>query len=142
VASKIEDDPFQISVIHKNNAHKILGTMAERTISFNRYNKGLLVAAGRLNHDTIDGSIFVEFSARFRNLERLKFQNSQKTYYGDFCFINFIPEISTVVFGSVGPITEHDTFLDETDIKVPCAHKIRPRMRSHRRALLHTSRIM
>ncbi|MBV1901893.1 MAG: hypothetical protein KUG56_09485, partial [Kordiimonadaceae bacterium] len=42
----------------------------------------------------------------------IKFQNCDKTYYGEFRFVNFDADTCTVVFGSIGPIREVDTIDD------------------------------
>ena len=103
------DDGFEISVMKEGEEPRALGSMRESAITFNRYNKGLLIAAGKLTYDGDQNSVYMKFAARYRNKAHLKFRNSKKTYLGDFCFINFIPETQTVVFGSVGPVVEMDT---------------------------------
>lgn len=102
------EDVFEISVLKEGEEPRCLGTMRESAITFNRYNKGLLIAAGKLSYDDTQ-NMYMKFAARYRNKAQLKFRNSKKTYLGDFCFINFIPETQTVVFGSVGPVVEIDT---------------------------------
>ena len=51
-------------------------------------------------------SDLIEHAARYRNKARMEFRLKNKTYEGDFCFINFIPDTHTVVFGSVGAVIE------------------------------------
>lgn len=108
------DDEFEISVLKDSEEPRCLGTMRESAITFNRYNKGLLIAAGKLSYDGDQNSVYMKFAARYRNKAHLKFRNSKKTFFGDFCFINFIPETQTVVFGSIGPVVEMDTDRCET----------------------------
>lgn len=110
---------FEISLLKRNKDPEPLGSMDESAVTFNRYNKGLLIAAGRLHHNSIQASMFMKFAAKFRNLARLKFRSPEKTYFGHFCFINFIPETNTVVFGSVGPVVEMETEeCDKLDVDV------------------------
>ncbi len=113
-------DTYQICVLKDEQPSITLGTMAADSITFNRYNKGLLIAAGKLTSDDMQNDMFMTFSARFRNKAYMRFMGAEKTYFGDFCFINFIPETHTVVFGSVGPIIEVETAsLDDGDEDVP-----------------------
>ncbi|MEX0297576.1 MAG: hypothetical protein AB3N28_00800 [Kordiimonas sp.] len=112
-------DAYQICVLKDELPPITLGTMAADSITFNRYNKGLLIAAGKLTSDSIQHDVFMTFAARFRNKAFMKFTGAEKTYFGDFCFINFIPETHTVVFGSVGPVIEVETAsLDDSEDKL------------------------
>lgn len=103
------NDVFEICVMKEGEEPRCLGSMRESAITFNRYNKGLLIAAGKLSYDDTQNNAYMRFAAKFRNKAPLRFRNSKKTYFGDFCFINFIPETQTVVFGSIGPVLEIDT---------------------------------
>lgn len=103
---------FEISVLAHGKEPVALGTMPESAITFNRYNKGLLIAAGKISNTDAQQSMYMKFATQFGNTAQFKFQNIDKTYYGEFTFINFDPETFTVVFGSVSPIQEVDTIDD------------------------------
>lgn len=100
------NNTYTICVLRDNYPPLTLGSMREKAITFNRYNKGLLIAAGKLTSDDAQNDAFMTFAAKFRNKARMRFTGQEATYLGDFCFINFIPETHTVVFGSVGPVVE------------------------------------
>lgn len=106
------DKAFTISVLAPGKKPAYLGTMPENAISFNRYNEGLLVAAGKMTGTDPDQSMYMKFAAQFDKTVSIKFQNCNKTYYGEFRFVNFDADTCTVVFGSIGPIREVDTVDD------------------------------
>jgi len=99
--------------------------MEERHVTYNRYNEGLLIGAGKLHNSDMRREGFIDHGARYRNKAELEFRGKDRVFTGTFCFINFIPEIHTVVFGSIGPVhewcptkirplKEEDTLSDET----------------------------
>jgi len=97
---------YDIFLLKTGGEKQYLGQMPAKAISFNRYNEGLLVAAGKISNTNAEKSVFLHFSARFREKALLEFQSNEKAYEGDFSFINFDPETQIVVFGSVGPVKE------------------------------------
>mgnify|MGYP003677703617 CR=1 FL=1 len=110
------NDTYTICVLRDGYPPLTLGSMREKAITFNRYNKGLLIAAGKLTSDDTQNDAFMTFAAKFRNKARMRFTGPEATYLGDFCFINFIPETHTVVFGSVGPVvpaSRHLALIDQ-----------------------------
>lgn len=109
------DKTFEITVLKRGSEPLVLGTMPEEAITFNRYNEGLLIAAGKLSRNSLQTDAFMKFETLFRNKALMQFQGEEKTYFGEFCFINFIPETHTVVFGSVGPVIEVDTVSDSEE---------------------------
>lgn len=107
-------DTYQIYLMTDNQDKSFLGEMPDHAISFNRYNEGLLVAAGKISKTNTKQSVFMHFAAKFRDQATLEFKSSAKTHKGNFKFINFDPETQIVVFGSVGPVaTREHTCLDE-----------------------------
>lgn len=103
-------DTYQIYLIAEGQEKSFLGEMPNQAISFNRYNEGLLVAAGKISKTNTKQSVFMHFAAQFRDQAMLEFKSSTKTHKGNFSFINFDPETHIVVFGSVGAVAtrEHD----------------------------------
>lgn len=97
---------YEINMIHANGKKECLGFMEEKHVTYNRYNEGLLIGAGRLHNSDARRDVFCTFAARYRNKAELEFKSKNKAFQGTFCFINFIPESHTVVFGSVGPVYE------------------------------------
>ena len=81
--------------------------MEGRHVTHNRYNEGLLIGAGKLHNSDGQKKSFLSLSARYRNKAELEFKGEESTYRGIFCFINFIEETNTVVFGSIGPVKEY-----------------------------------
>lgn len=95
---------YTVNIIHPNGEKECLGDIAEKDVTYNRYNEGLLIGAGRLHSTDIQRTTFLEHAAKYRNKGRLEFVGVDRIYTGIFCFISFIPETHTVVFGSLGPV--------------------------------------
>jgi hypothetical protein len=114
---------YEINLTHDDGTKECLGHMEERHVTYNRYNEGLLIGAGKLHGSSIRRAAFLEHGARYRNKAQLEFKGKDKAFQGVFCFINFIPESHTVVFGSIGPVYEwcplNDRPLSEDDITPP-----------------------
>jgi len=100
------ENTYEINLLHTNGSKDCLGHMEERHVTHNRYNEGLLIGAGKLHNSDIQKQAFLRNSTLFRNTATLEFKGKNKTFRGTFCFINFIPETNTVVFGSIGSVTE------------------------------------
>jgi len=97
---------FEISIIHDDGSRDCLGHMEARHVTYNRYNEGLLIGAGKLLNTNQQKGMFLRHSTKYRNKAELEFRSREITYQGTFCFINFLPETNTVVFGSIGPVYE------------------------------------
>lgn len=97
---------YEIYVIHNDGSKDCIGHMEERHVTHNRYNEGLLIGAGRLHNSDLQKTTFLKLGALYRNKADLEFKGRQKTYRGEFCFINFIPETNTAVFGSISSVLE------------------------------------
>jgi len=97
---------FEINIIHEDGSKDCLGNMEARHVTYNRYNEGLLIGAGKLLNSSKQKKLFLKHSTKYRNKAELEFKSRDITYEGTFCFINFLPETNTVVFGSVGPVYE------------------------------------
>jgi len=97
---------YEINIIHSNGKKDCLGYMEEHHVTYNRYNEGLLIGAGKLHNSDMRREVFIEYGVRYRNKAELEFRGKNRVFTGTFCFINFIPEIHTVVFGSIGPVRE------------------------------------
>lgn len=95
---------YTVNIIHPNGEEECLGEILEKDVTYNRYNKGLLIGAGRLHSSDIQRETFIEHAAKYRNKGQLEFIGAQTIYTGIFCFISFVPENHTVVFGSIGPV--------------------------------------
>ena len=107
---------YEITIFRRDAPSLVVGTMLSEDITFNRYNEGLLIAAGKLSKHNLETETFLKFETLFRHTANMQFRGEEKTYTGDFCFINFIPESHIVVFGSTGPVTESETITEE-DLK-------------------------
>lgn len=116
-------DSYQIYLIADGQDKSFLGEMPNQAISFNRYNEGLLVAAGKINKTNTKQSVFMHFATQFRDQAMLEFKSRTKTHRGNFSFINFDPETHIVVFGSVGSVTtrEHDELNKKSVIQASIA---------------------
>jgi len=97
---------FEVNIIHANGSKECLGNMEARYVTYNRYNEGLLIGAGKLRNTSVQKEMFLKHATKYRNKAELEFKGQDIMYQGTFCFINFLPETGTVVFGSVGPVYE------------------------------------
>ncbi|MFC3050416.1 hypothetical protein [Kordiimonas pumila] len=95
-----------IYLLKDGSDRQYIGRMSKSDVSFNRYNEGLLVAAGKIFNTNVQESVFLKFSAQFQEKAELEFKTFDTSYTGDFSFINFDEETQIVVFGSLGAITE------------------------------------
>lgn len=104
---------YEITIFRRDAPPLVVGTMLAEDITFNRYNEGLLIAAGKLSKHNLETETFLKFETLFRHTANMQFRGEEKTYMGEFCFINFIPESHVVVFGSIGSVTESETITEE-----------------------------
>jgi hypothetical protein len=100
------DNSFKINVIHRDGSKDCLGHMAEKDVAHNRYNQGLLIAAGKLLGSDAEKDAFLHHANIYKNKAELEFSNGEKAFQGTFHIVNFIPESHTVVFGSTGTVYE------------------------------------
>jgi len=100
---------YEVYVVHKDGSKDCLGQMAEKHVTHNRYNEGLLIGAGKLQNSDRQKEAFLFHSAAYRNKAMMEFKGAKSTFRGEFCFINFIPETNTVVFGSISAVLEFCT---------------------------------
>ncbi len=97
---------FEINIIHSDGSKEYLGHMEPRHVTYNRYNEGLLIGAGKLHGSNMRKAGFLSHGAQYRNTAEMEFKINDIAYRGTFCFINFIPENQIAVFGSTGAVYE------------------------------------
>jgi len=97
---------YEINIVHADGRKDCLGHMEERHVTYNRYNEGLLIGAGKLHNSDMQREVFLAHGAKYNNEAEIEFRNEEKVFRGIFRFINFIQETHTVVIASVSAVHE------------------------------------